>query len=120
MASTTCSGCIEGQLNQMAHMDEGGCLYEHSEEDYGFNDYDLGCENLHDNSETESETGEDYEYVDLDGKVPDALMRIELSKVNEAKHKISRLEIIIKQLLCDEYKSEIKSELIKLIQSIDK
>ena len=23
-----CSGCLQGQANQMAHMDPGGCLYE--------------------------------------------------------------------------------------------
>lgn len=27
-SSVTCTGCIENQPNQLAHMDEGGCLYE--------------------------------------------------------------------------------------------
>ena len=27
-----CSGCSQGQANQMAHMDPGGCLYEDEEE----------------------------------------------------------------------------------------
>jgi hypothetical protein len=32
---TTCQGCVENQPNQLAHMDEGGCLYiPPSQDDY--------------------------------------------------------------------------------------
>ena len=27
-SSATCSGCLYGELNQLGHMDPGGCLYE--------------------------------------------------------------------------------------------
>ena len=30
--TTTCSGCRDGILNQLGHMDEGGCLYTEIEE----------------------------------------------------------------------------------------
>ena len=29
--TTTCSGCRDGILNQLGHMDEGGCLYTEPE-----------------------------------------------------------------------------------------
>ena len=31
--SKTCYGCINKQPNQLAHMDEGGCMYYSSDED---------------------------------------------------------------------------------------
>ena len=35
MNSTTCYGCINKQPNQLAHMDEGGCMnYSSEEEDF--------------------------------------------------------------------------------------
>ncbi len=31
-ATTTCSGCLYGELNQLGHMDPGGCLYFEEED----------------------------------------------------------------------------------------
>ena len=30
-SSVTCTGCLYGELNQLGHMDPGGCLYEEEE-----------------------------------------------------------------------------------------
>lgn len=43
VGSTTCQGCIENQPNQLAHMEEGGCLYWNPSEDIYI---DSDCESV--------------------------------------------------------------------------
>ena len=37
---STCQGCRDGILNQLGHMDEGGCLYVESEKYEKYEDYE--------------------------------------------------------------------------------
>lgn len=143
MASTTCIGCIEDQPNQLAHMEEGGCLNE-NEWGWGSNHYDLGREedlkntsnkttfnggvngneniddgSYHSDDSYDSESGEDYEYLELDNEIPDVLKKLEAAKLFNAKEKVIELKNIIKTFFSNEYKNEIKCELIELLKSMD-
>lgn len=134
MDTTTCIGCIEKQPNQLAHMDEGGCLYDFNEDKWGVNDYDLAYEeelqNLsnattnvnsnNNNDSDDSESGEDYEYIELDGAMPTILQNQELTKMTNAIEKINELKNVIKTMFCDDYINEIKHELMELLKFMDK
>jgi hypothetical protein len=74
VGSTTCLGCIENQPNQLAHMEEGGCLYWNPSEDIYV---DSDCESVPSVGEEVDETGEAEEVI-----VDDAIENVDPENTN--------------------------------------